>query len=66
MTWWKCRNNAVNHALYDVVRGSSKLIRPNQTNAEETNAAVSAFTSDGVTLTGGDSFTNASGYTYAS
>ena len=66
MTWWKSRNNAVNHALYDAVRGGSKLIRPNQTNAEETNAAVSAFTSDGVTLTGGDSFTNASGYTYAS
>ncbi len=66
MTWWKSRNNAVNHALYDAVRGGSKLLRPNQTNAEETNAAVSAFTSDGVTLTGGDSFTNASGYTYAS
>ena len=41
MTWWKSRNNAVNHALYDAVRGGSKLIRPNQTNAEETNAAVS-------------------------
>ena len=66
MTWWKSRNNAVNHALYDAVRGGSKLLRPNQTNAEENNAAVSAFTSDGVTLTGGDSFTNASGYTYAS
>jgi hypothetical protein len=66
MTWWKSRNNAVNHALYDAVRGGSKLLRPNQTNAEETNPAVSAFTSDGVTLTGGDSFTNASGFTYAS
>ena len=66
MTWWKSRNNVVNHALYDAVRGGSKLLRPNQTNTEETNAAVSAFTSDGVTLTGGDSFTNASGYTYAS
>ena len=66
MTWWKSRNNVVNHALYDAVRGGSKLLRPNQNNAEETNAAVSAFTSDGVTLTGGDSFTNASGYTYAS
>ena len=66
MTWWKSRNNAVNHALYDAVRGGSKLIRPNQTNAEETNTAVSAFTSDGVTLTGGSAFTNASGYTYAS
>ena len=66
MTWWKSRSNAVNHALYDAVRGGSKLLRPNQTNAEETNAAVSAFTSDGVTLTGGDAFTNTSGYTYAS
>jgi hypothetical protein len=65
-TWWKSRNNAVNHAMYDAVRGGSKLLRPNQANAEENNAAVSAFTSDGVTLTGGDSFTNASGYTYVS
>ena len=66
LTWWKSRNNIVNNAVYDAVRGASKLIRSNQSTQEQTNAAVSAFTSDGVTLTGGDSFTNASGYTYAS
>ena len=65
-TWFKSRSNANNHALYDAVRGASKLIRSNSGTAEQTNTALSAFTSDGVTLTGGDSFTNASGYTYAS
>jgi hypothetical protein len=65
--WFKARSEAYNHALFDSVRGTTKLIRSNQTTAEETHSTtLTAFNSNGFSLGGGDAFTNANSVTYAS
>ena len=47
----KVRNHVYDWNVYDKVRGATKLIRPNQTNAENTeSAALTSFDSDGYTL----------------
>jgi hypothetical protein len=61
--WGKCRNAAVSHALYDAVRGASNLLNSNTTSAEGTNAALSAFISDGFTVNS-DSYLNGNSNTY--
>ena len=66
--WTKSRTNAGNHQVTDQVRGLTKYIRPNATNAEDTKTnAITAVNSDGFVL-GADSSNdiNASGQTYAS
>ena len=66
-SWFKARSEAYNHALFDSVRGTTKLIRSNQTTAEETHSTtLTAFSSNGFSLGGGDAFTNADTVTYAS
>jgi len=66
-SWFKARSEAYNHALFDSVRGTTKLIRSNQTTAEETHSTtLTAFNSNGFSLGGGDAFTNANSVTYAS
>ena len=65
LVWGKCRNTTVSHALYDVVRGSSKILNSNTTSAEGTNAALNAFVSDGFTVNS-DSYLNGNSNTYAS
>ena len=61
--WGKCRNTAVSHALYDAVRGASKIINSNTTTAEGTNNALNAFVSDGFTVNS-DSYLNGNSNTY--
>ena len=66
--WTKSRTNAGNHQVTDQVRGLTKYIRPNATNAEDTKTnAITAVNSDGFVL-GADSSNdiNASGQTYTS
>ena len=66
--WTKSRTNAGNHQVTDQVRGLTKYIRPNATNAEDTKTnAITAVNSDGFVL-GADSSNdiNASGQNYAS
>jgi hypothetical protein len=47
----KVRNHVYDWNVYDKVRGATKLIRPNQTNAENTESnSVTSFDSDGYTL----------------
>jgi len=66
LVWIKSRNNAgdangVWHILTDIVRGNSKNLFSNATNAEvsnDSNGYLSAFTSDGFTLTAGSSTSN--------
>lgn len=68
MVWVKSRNNNNNHAIADTVRGTGKIIIPNLTNGELSNAAyLPSFNSNGFAVQdgGGDVF-NASAYTYAS
>ena len=55
-TWLKCRSTATNHHLYDIVRGANKILHSDSTDAEDSNdqyGYLSAFTSDGFTLTNG-------------
>ena len=48
--WNKYRAGAGDHQFYDAVRGATKMIIPNSTAAESTNAnGVTAFISDGFT-----------------
>ena len=51
LVWIKPRNAAYNHRLYDTVRGATKVLSSNVTNAEATNtSALTAFDSDGFTV----------------
>ena len=57
-TWFKRRDGAVNHALYDVIRGDTNALRSNTTGAEaQFGDAVVTFQSDGFEIAG----TNVSG-----
>ena len=64
--WIKCRSNATDHALQDIVRGNQKSLQSNSNSADATvTNGVTAFTSDGFNLgAGGDVNTN--GRTYCS
>jgi len=63
--WIKCRNVASNHQSFDSVRGATKQLFPNLTNAEQTGAtSLTSFDSDGFSL-GNASGVNGSGQTHA-
>jgi len=65
-TWIKERNNAVDHKLYDAVRGATKVLESSNTGAEGTDVnGLTAFNSDGFSL-GSSGSNNGSGDTYAS
>ena len=70
-TWIKCRSHGgsgpFSHILTDAVRGANKTLFSNTTDAETinyTNGYLSAFDSDGFTVTAGDSVSGV-GRTYA-
>ena len=49
--WIKDRSNAINHSLFDAVRGATKELNSNTNTAEETeNDMLTAFGTDGFTL----------------
>jgi hypothetical protein len=64
LVWFKERNNAVSHRVFDSVRGATKRIFPNNTGAESTQTtALTSFDTDGFSLgTGGA--VNGNGDTY--
>ena len=66
--WFKRRDAAANHRAVDSVRGNTKGLNPNQTNAEDTlTDQVTAFNSDGFSLgAGSQGYTNTSGGTFVS
>ena len=66
LTWIKIRSAASNHAWYDAIRGSTKVMGSSATDAESTDGSVTP-TSTGFTLgSENTSFgsTNGNGYTY--
>ena len=64
--WIKERNTAVNHQVFDVIRGATIRLYPDDTSAENTNAnSLTAFDSDGFSL-GNAGSTNGSSDTYVS
>ena len=53
LTWIKNRSNTSSHNVFDAVRGATKAIFTNATDAEYTEASrLSAFNSDGFTING--------------
>ena len=65
LVWLKSRSNAGTwNNLVDSVRGASKTLYSNTTNAEGTDNYLSSFNSNGFTLNTGDTGTNTSTYTY--
>jgi hypothetical protein len=63
-TWIKVRSEANNHELYDAVRGATKRIFSDLTDAEDTNTAgLTAFGADGFTVNTGGAV-NGSSKTY--
>ena len=59
--WIKDRSQAYNHHLFDSVRGATKRLKSDVTDAESTNAqTLTAFGSDGFSL-GTDNATNGNG-----
>ena len=65
LTWIKKRNASENHELQDSVRGATKRLAVNTTDAESTVAgSISAFTSDGFTVVDAGT-TNENTHTYA-
>jgi len=55
--WYKGRNDTEDPKIFDAVRGVTKAIKPNGTDAEFTQSGVTSFNSDGFTLgshTGGN------------
>ena len=52
--WIKQRSNTYNHEVFDSVRGATKRLLPNDTDAETTVSGVTSFDSDGFTL--GDAY----------
>jgi hypothetical protein len=51
MVWTKIRNGVYDHNIFDVIRGVTKDIRPNTTNAEGTQSGgLTSFDSDGYSL----------------
>lgn len=68
LVWIKARNQADGHNLFDIVRGTTKVIKSNNTNAELTESnSLTAFNSDGFTVgsNASNAQVNASGFTYA-
>jgi hypothetical protein len=64
--WIKSRSDTSNHRIYDAVRGGTKTLYSNLTNAQGTNAdAITSFDSDGFTL-GANAQSNGNGLTLAS
>ena len=62
--WIKGRNFSGDHALFDTVRGVTKRLRSNQTNAENTDAnTLTAFNSSGFSV-GSSSAVNNNGYSF--
>jgi hypothetical protein len=61
MLWGKNRSSVTNHELTDVVRGINQRLKPNDTDADQTNTnTFTSFDSDGFSL-GTDADVNASG-----
>jgi len=64
-SWLKTKNQGYHHRLFDAVRGVGKSLRSDSTGAEETGDAIlTAFNSNGFSLTQGAYQYNASGVTY--
>jgi len=63
--WTKARSFAENNNVFDTVRGVTKLLLPDSTNADQTISGITSFNSDGYTV-GSHVACNSNGQTYVS
>ena len=64
--WMKSRTNTENHTVFDVIRGVTKYLKPNETGSEVTNSnSLTSFDSDGFSL-GSNNEQNSNGQSFAS
>jgi len=61
--WYKARNHAYNHGLFDSVRGVDKFLSSNLAGAESTISGIAGFNSNGFTV-GNDAGSNGSSKTF--
>jgi hypothetical protein len=61
LVWIKNRSAVQHHNIFDSVRGNTKLLYPNLTDAEATSTHLTSFDSDGFTL-GSNTSSNGSGH----
>jgi len=61
--WTKSRSTSGYHRVYDIIRGTSLALFPNDAGAEATNSGVTSFDSNGFTM---GSINNDNGTTYSS
>ena len=64
LVWHKSRTSTQTHFISDTERGATKLLSPNNTDAEETQQGLTSFNSNGFTVN--NLFANASGEDYVS
>jgi hypothetical protein len=67
LVWIKARNQTDGHNLFDIVRGTTKVIKSNNSNVELTESnSLTAFNSDGFTVgsNASNAQVNQSGFTY--
>jgi hypothetical protein len=63
--WFKSRNQAYGHNVFDAVRGAGKVIHTDTADAEYTRSEMDSFDSDGFTVSRGSTVSmNESGTTY--
>jgi len=63
MIWLKARNHAYSHQLFDTVRGTTALLNPEASDAEQTLSGITAFSTDSFAI-GSDAGTNGSAKTF--
>jgi len=66
LVWTKSRSNALNHALFDSIRGVTKALRPNAATTEQTRIGVTSFDSNGFSIGSDDESGGQAGYDYVS
>jgi hypothetical protein len=62
--WFKARNGAFDHHLINNLAGYDKFLSSNKTDAENTYSFVTSTTSTGLSINGGSTNVNGSGYNY--
>jgi len=66
LVWIKSRTGTQYHGLFDILRGTTKVLQSNTTSSEQTVAtSLTSFNSDGFSLDSAGDF-NGSGYNYVS
>ena len=62
LNWIKDRDGTPSHVLHDIIRGVTKRLMSNNTNAEDTGSQINSFDTDGFTVPNNNNNTNGSDY----